>query len=231
MTLSVLIILVFFIEKILFRLLIIFVIGVIYYAVKTYKANDFVEKFYESEYVKIADFPESGVCKFFGTVELVGEPIISPFSKQECALYHFRVEELNNPNYSFEDNWEKRLEEDESCKFVIRDGNHVAYLSDDIMKDLLIKSRWEKPTKTIEEFLDRWSFKFDARNLIGMWKNLRYAEARLEPGEKILVWGKGEWRKAIDFQLPGHFNDILVITSKDDKGIFVSNETNFLDNI
>ena len=71
---------------------------------------------------------------------------------------------------------------------------------------------------------------FGARNLIGMWKNLKYTEARLEPGEQILVWGKGEWRKAIDFQLPEHFNDILVITSKDDKGIFVSNVTNFLAN-
>ena len=230
MTLSVLIILVFFIEKILFKLLILIVIGVIYYAYKTSEANDFVEKLNESEYVKIADFPESGVCKFFGTVELVGEPIISPFSKQECAQYHFRVAELNNPNYSFEDNWEDRLEEEESCKFVIRDGNHVAYLADDILKDFIIKSSWEKPTNSIEEFLDRWSFKFDARNLIGMWKNLKYTEARLEPGEQILVWGKGEWRKAIDFQLPEHFNDILVITSKDDKGIFVSNVTNFLAN-
>ena len=57
MTLSVLIILVFFIEKILFKLLILIVIGVIYYAYKTSEANDFVEKLNESEYVKIKNFP------------------------------------------------------------------------------------------------------------------------------------------------------------------------------
>lgn len=234
MTMSILIILVFLFEKLLFKIIILAVIGLIYYAFKAFQANDFNEKFKkkfnESGYVKIANFPEGEVCKFIGTVELVGEPIISPFSKQECALYHFRVEELTSPN-SLLENWEKRLEEAESCKFVIRDGDHVAYLADDILEDLLIKSRWEKRTKTIEEFHDRWAFKFDVRNFIGMWKYLRYAEARLEPGEKVLVWGKGEWKKAIEFQLPDHFNDILVITSKDDKGIFVSDEQIFFDDI
>jgi hypothetical protein len=46
----------------------------------------------------------------------------------------------------------------------------------------------------------------------------------LEKGEKVAVFGKGEWEEASRMGLPEHYEKVLVIRSSDKESVYLSDD-------
>lgn len=207
--------------------IIIVILGIIF-LVKYYFSNKTVvkRKLKKANVLKISNFMSGEVAKVIGTVEIVDKPLVSPLSNRECAYYHIHVEEkVSSDNSSY---WKTIIEEENKCKFVIRDGRSCAYIDSENIKSYIVDD-WENSSgfmndaaDFLEEYLQAHGYK--SENFLGLNKTIRYREGVLEKDERITVFGKGGWKSASQCKLPDSYNKILVITSPDDDVIYLSDD-------
>lgn len=183
-------------------------------------------KLKNSEFKKIADFKNGEVAKIVGTVEFIGPPLHSPFSKRECAHYYIHVEEKVTSGKNSK--WETLIEESISSKFLIKENDHYAFINDNKLKSYIVQDVkyssgfWKDATEDLEDYLK--SKGKESEGFLGMNRTIRYKEGVLEKNEKIAVFGSGEWKECRELSLPEKYGKILEIKSSDGEAIYLSDD-------
>ena len=175
---------------------------------------------------RITGFIDGESAKIIGKVEFVDEPLLSPLSGRECAYYYIHVEQKVSTGKS--SHWKTVIEEEKSCKFVIREGINCAYLSSHKIKSYIVQDKnytsgvFNDATEHLEKYLNAKGFK--SEGFLGLNKTLRYKEGVLENGEEIAVFGKGEWKDVNELGLPDKYGRVLAITSPDGEAVYLSDD-------
>lgn len=184
-------------------------------------------KLKKAELKKMAIFKNGDIAKIVGCVEIIGDPLIAPLSGRECSVYSIHVKErISSGKNTY---WKTRIEEEITTKFVIKDGEHYAYINDKNINCYIVKDRnyssgfMNDAGKNLEHYLNKKGYKVESA--IGLNKTLRYKEGVLEKGEEIAVFGKGEWKDAATLGLPEKYNKVLEITSDNTEAVFLSDDT------
>jgi len=176
-------------------------------------------------YKHINNYRDEEIAKIVGQVEFVDEPLIAPLSKRECAYYHVLIEQRvkSGDNSS----WTTIMEEEKSTTFIIREGNHVAFINDPSPNTYLVKDKnyssgfRNDATEELEAYLMSEGLK--SEDFFGFNKRLRYKEGILEEYEKVAVLGKGIWTEASTLNLPEKYEKVLEITA-DGSPIYLSDD-------
>lgn len=175
---------------------------------------------------KISDFISGDIAKVVGTVEYVGETLISPLSGRRCAYYYVLVEQQVSSGKS--SHWENVIEEEVAGTFVIRDGRHCAHINSKNVKSVLVEDRQyssgygNDATAELERYLNAHGQK--SEGTFGWNKNMRYKEGVLEEGELIAAMGRGEWKTAEQENLPDIYDRVLSITSTETEPVYLSDD-------
>jgi len=176
--------------------------------------------------IEISDFREGQIAKIVGEVEFIDSHLFSPLSMRKCTYYYVHIEQKVSSGKSTR--WKTIVEEEVSCKFLIKQGKYVAYINDNNIKSHIVQDRYfssrifNEPTPTIKKYLR--SKGVSNENFLGMNKTLRYKEGILEHGERVAVLGKGEWKTASSLDLPEIYNRVLEVTSESDHAIYLSDD-------
>jgi hypothetical protein len=180
----------------------------------------------KSNLKRIAHFRNGETARIVGKVEVIGTPLKAPLSGRKCTHYHVLVEEqISTGNTT---SWDKIIEDEHSIKYLIKDGSHYAYINDRRMQSYIVEDIkyssgiWKDATERLEAFLN--SYGKASEGFFGFNKTLRYKEGILEPGEKIAVLGKGEWKNAALLNLPEKYGKVLEITSNTEEAIYLSDD-------
>ena len=174
----------------------------------------------------ISRFYTGDVAKIVGKVEFVDEPIRAPLSNRECAYYHVLVEQQVSTGKS--SHWKKIIDEEKSCKFLIRDGSRYAFIKEPQLKSYIVKDRKYKSgflkdaTDVLQSYLKKHGY--ESENTLGLNKTIRYHEGILENGEAIAVLGRGEWKEAYRIGLPENYGKVLVISSTESDQVYMSDD-------
>ncbi len=185
-------------------------------------------KLKKAEFKRIDNFRNGDVAKIVGQVEFVEKPLISPLAKRKCAYYYIHIEQQVSSGKSTR--WKTIIEEEVSSKFLIRDGDHYAFINDDKLKSYIVQDRsfssgfFNDTTLELENFLTLRGHK--SENFLGFNKTLRYKEGILENEEKIAVFGKGIWKDATELELPKKYGKVLAITANNGTPIYLSDDPN-----
>ncbi len=175
---------------------------------------------------RVFSFVNGEVAKLVGKVELVDEPLVAPLSNRKCSYYHILVEQQVSSGKS--SHWKKLIEEEVSCKFVIRDGNSHAFIQGKDLKSHIIDDRkyrsgfLQDATEGLERYLNRHGYK--SENVLGLNKTIRYKEGVLEKEEEVAVMGKGEWKEAGMIDLPDYYGRVLVVSATEDDFVYLSDD-------
>ncbi|MDM8161930.1 hypothetical protein QUH73_19085 [Labilibaculum sp. K2S] len=213
-------------EPVFFFIIFAIVITVLLSAVFFSKKAIIKRKLKKSELRKIADFKNSELATIVGTVEFVDAPLLSPLSNRECSYYYVHVEQKVASGKSSK--WETIIEEEISNKFLIKEDANYAFINDDRIKSYIVQDQsystgfFTDATENLENYLNSKGYKSE-----GSWgfnKTLRYKEGILEQGEKVAVFGKGEWKDAAKLNLPEKYGQILAITSSNEDAIYLSDD-------
>lgn len=184
-------------------------------------------KLKKAELKKIANFKNGDIAKIVGCVEIIGDSLIAPLSGRACAVYSVHVKERVSAGKSTR--WITRIEDNIASKFVIKDGEHYAFVNDKNMNCYIVEDRnyasgfMNDPDKNLEQYLNKKGYK--SKGAFGFNRTFRYREGVLEKGEEIAVFGKGEWKEAVTLGLPEKYNKVLEITSGTTEAIFLSDDT------
>ncbi|MBK5193799.1 MAG: hypothetical protein JJE07_11420 [Flavobacteriaceae bacterium] len=184
-------------------------------------------KLKKAELKKIANFKNGDIAKIVGYVEIIGDPLIAPLSGRECAVYSIHVKERVSAGKSTR--WITRIEDELTTKFVIKDGEHYAYVNDKNINCYIVDDQnyasgfMNDPDKNLEQYLNKKGY--NSKGAIGFNRTFRYREGVLEKGEEIAVFGKGEWKDAATLGLPEKYNKVLEITSGNTEAVFLSDDT------
>lgn len=180
---------------------------------------------------RIFSFRNGDIAKLVGKVEFVENALKAPLSGRECAYYHVHVEQQISSGKS--SHWKTIIDEVVANKFVIRDGNEVAYVNSTRMKSYIVEDRKYRSgflndaTKHLEAYLNRHGL--ESENFLGLNKTIRYKEGILEKGEKIAVLGIGEWKDADQLDLPDFYGRVLYINACENQAIYLSDDLETLD--
>lgn len=176
---------------------------------------------------KLRDFQNGESAKIVGEVTLIGEALIAPVSRRECAFYSIILEQKVSSGKS--SHWKKIIEEEVSSKYLIKDGERYAYINDTNLKCYLVKDGnsssgfLEDASPNLMRFLESKGIK--SEGLLGFNKTLRYKEGILERGERMAVYGRGEWKDADTLQLPTIYDRVLAIISTDKEAVYLSDDS------
>lgn len=183
-------------------------------------------KLKKSDLRKIRDFKDGELARIVGTVEFVDAPLLSPLSNRECSYYYVHIEQKVGSGKNSK--WKTIIEEEISNKFLIREGDNYAFLNDKRVKSYIVQDKsystgfFTDATENLENYLA--SKGYESEGSFGFNKTLRYKEGILEQGEKIAVFGKGEWKDAASLNLPETYGKILEITSSSEDAIYLSDD-------
>ena len=127
-------------------LLILVVIVIVHLLLSDYFAPDKIikKKFNSTPRKNISTSIKDGEkIHFSGSIEIVTEPIISPLSKRECAL--FSIEILEKSSGGKVNKWESIINKDVITTYLIKNNNHYCLIYSDnvecnISKDYEYKS-------------------------------------------------------------------------------------------
>ncbi|WP_320018768.1 hypothetical protein [Labilibaculum manganireducens] len=213
-------------EPVFFFIIFAIIITVLLSAVFFSKKAIIKRKLKKSELRKIADFKDGELARIVGTVEFVDAPLLSPLSNRECAYYYVHVEQKVASGKSSK--WKTIIEEEISNKFLIKEETSYAFINDKRIKSYIVQDEsystgfFSDATENFENYLNSKGYKSE-----GSWgfnKTLRYKEGILEQGEKVAVFGKGEWKDAASLNLPEKYGRILAITSSTEDAIYLSDD-------
>ncbi len=183
-------------------------------------------KLKKAEFKNIGNFKEGEIAKIVGNVEFVDDPLIAPLSKRKCAYYYIHVEKKVSSGKR--SHWKTIIEEELSCKFLIRDGSNYAFINDQKRKCYIVQDKsfssgfLNDATDHLENFLR--SRGYESEGFLGFNKTLRYKEGILESEEEIAVFGKGKWKYAEQLELPKKYRRVLEITSSEGVPIYLSDD-------
>lgn len=183
-------------------------------------------KLKNADFKSIGDFKDGEVAKIIGNVELIDEPLISPFSNSKCSYYYIHVEEQVSSGKN--SRWKTILEEEVSSKFLIREGDNFAYINDNHIKCYIVQDKsyssgfFNDASENLEKFLNNKQIK--SEGFLGFNKTLRYKEGILENNEIIAVFGKGIWKDVVTLDLPEKYEKVLEITSNEGVAIYLSDD-------
>ena len=175
---------------------------------------------------RISDFTNGEIAKVVGEVEFISNPLVAPLSERKCAYYHVLVEQQVSSGKS--SHWNTIIEEERTGTFVIRDGKYCAHINSSKIKSYIVEARkyhsgfLNDSTEILEKFLNDHGI--ESENFLGLNKTIRYREGVLEEGEHIAAMGKGEWKSAVQEQLPETYDKVLVITSTDEEDVYLSDD-------
>jgi len=161
-------------------------------------------KLKNANYKKIAHFKNEEVTKIVGNVEFIDKSLVAPLSKCLCSYYHIKVEQYFY--FSENTNWKTISEEEDSIKFLIKDGINYALINCENLKSYIVKGKnyssgfLNNATDGLGAFLN--SKNYESKGLFGFNKKIRCKEYILEEGEEIAVYGKGVWKEANELNLP-----------------------------
>lgn len=183
-------------------------------------------KLKSSEFKRMADFKSGESAKVVGRIEFVDTPLIAPLTHRKCSHYHVKVEQKKSSGNSSK--WVTLVEEEKHNKYLIKDGSKYAYINNSFLKSYIVQDAkyssgfWTDPTEYMESYLS--SKGIDTEGFFGFNKTLRCKEGVLEKGEEVAVFGKGEWKQAIELGLPEKYGNILEITATGEEAIFMSDD-------
>lgn len=206
-----------------------FVIGfvaIVIYAVYTNKSARVRRKLKQAEFKPIKDFKSFDEAKIVGRIELVDAPLLAPFSLRKCACYHAIVEEQARSGRSTYFHTIK--EETVSTRFIIRDGEHIAYINDRNVQSHIVQdkefaaSNTSIPPDHVLSYLKKMEYK--KYDLYSLPNTLRFLEGILEPDEQVAVFGQGIWKSADQLGLPPELGDVLEIKSTSEDSVFLSDD-------
>ncbi|AWH87027.1 hypothetical protein HYN59_13900 [Flavobacterium album] len=170
----------------------------------------------------LADFKHGETAKIVGRVEFVDEPLEAPLSGRECAWYCVRIMQSHGKSSS------TLIEAEDKCRFVLRDGDKVAYINDNTIKKYIEMDKryhsgtFEDAGPRLEAYLKKHDKK--SQGFLGLNKSLHYSEGVLEKGEAVAVLGKGEWRDAESLGLPREYGVVLSITTSENNPVYLSDD-------
>lgn len=185
-------------------------------------------KLRDAESKPITQFKDGETAKLIGYIEIIGQPLIAPLSKRECSYYHIVVRHQVSSGKN--SRWETIIEEEKSCKYLIRDGDSFAFIDDKKVNHFIVKDGeftsgfLNNASGVLENYLNSKGEK--SENFLGFNKTLEYKEGILEKGEKIAVLGKGVWKNASDLDLPEKYGKILHILPSKKDGVYLSDHPN-----
>lgn len=167
-------------------------------------------------------FKDGQVAKIVGVVELVDEPLKAPLSGRTCAWYEVHItQHRNKSTYTV-------LNEQIKTRFVLRDGNNVAFINTDDIKSHVVEDEkfssgiFNDATDRLEEYLNSHGQK--SEGFLGLNKDMRYYEGVLEENETVAVLGQGYWRNAETVGLPRRYGRVLVITPPANNPVYLSDD-------
>nr|WP_319399609.1 hypothetical protein [uncultured Carboxylicivirga sp.] len=175
---------------------------------------------------RVSSFYRGDVARVVGTIEMVDTPLLAPLSNRECALYHVVVEQQKSSGKN--SYWDKLIEETQQCKYLIKDGSSFAVVNSNNIKSYIVKDKsfrsgfLNEASDVLEHYLVRHGHK--SENWVGMNKTIRYNEGVLEPHETIAVYGKGEWKEAVDLGFPASYGRILELSAPDNEALYLSDD-------
>ncbi|WP_066632274.1 hypothetical protein [Labilibacter marinus] len=184
-------------------------------------------KLKKATYKRISHFRDGDTAKIVGKVELVDKALIAPLSNRECAHYHITVEQKKSSGKN--SHWSTIIDESQTCNYVIREGEHYAFINSSHMKSYIVKDRdyssgtFNDATEELEKYLN--SKGHESENFLGLNKSIRYKEGILESNEEIAVLGQGHWKTGAQLGLPSKYKKILEIVANNDNKIFLSDAT------
>lgn len=197
------------------------IFGAAMYGIFFSKKSKVKRKLKKASSSNIGNFKDLEVAKIIGTIEPIGEPLIAPLSKRPCVFFHVHVEEEN-------DGWTTLIEQEVGSKFLIRDGEHYAYINGVDMECYVVLDKKyssgfaNDATVDLERFLN--SHGQECENFLGLNKSLRYLEGILEGDEQVAVFGSGVWREAAELDLPKEYGKVLEIIAPEESAVYVSDD-------
>ncbi|WP_197092839.1 hypothetical protein [Labilibaculum euxinus] len=213
-------------EPVFFFIIFAIIVTVLLSAVFFSKKAIIKRKLKKSELRKIADFKDGELARIVGTVEFVDAPLLSPLSNRECSYYYVHIEQKVASGNSSK--WKTIIEEEISNKFLIREETSYAFINDDRIKSYIVQDEsystgfFTDAPQNLENYLNSKGVKSESS--WGFNKTLRYKEGILEQGEKVAVFGKGEWKNAASVNLPEKYGRILTITSSTEDAVYLSDD-------
>lgn len=174
----------------------------------------------------IGTFRNGQIAKIVGHVEFIDEPLIAPLSKRKCSYYYIHIEQRVSTGKS--SRWKTIIKEEVSSKFLIREGDNVAFIKDKNIKCYIVQDKSFKSgfgndaTINLEKLLN--SRGIDSEGFLGFNKTIRYKEGILENEEKIAVFGKGTWKDTTVLELPNKYDRVLEITANQGVPVYLSDD-------
>ena len=155
-------------------LLILVVIVIVYLLLSDFFAPDKIikKKFKSTPRKNITSIIKDGEKNHFsGSIEIVTEPLISPLSKRECAL--FSIEILKKSSGGKVNKWESIINKDVITTYLIKNNNNYVLIYSDIVecnisKEYEYKSdMFNSDNGNLTYYLNQYGFK--ERNLLGIF--------------------------------------------------------------
>jgi hypothetical protein len=150
----------------------------------------------------IEDLPTSkarsvalGLVEVFGEVNVRNkDKLISPFTKEDCVYYEYKIEEYKKEGEH--SRWITMMHEKKAVPFYLKDdtGTVLVDLQNanvNIVKDNLFDSGLGKnPPQCVQEFLKEKSINYEG--WLGFNKRMKFTEAYIEPDTIMYVLGTAE---------------------------------------
>ncbi|MBL4635894.1 MAG: hypothetical protein JKY56_18685 [Kofleriaceae bacterium] len=140
---------------------------------------------------RIESFSEEEVAKIVGTLQYIGDPLISPLTGRHCAYYEIHVDEHYGGNNA---QWHTMIRESVGVEFEVDDGTGKAVVDPmSAMIAIVVDSHTrsgtlDSPTGREVAYLESHQRKSKGWFLN---KKIRYREGILESGELVAIMGRG----------------------------------------
>lgn len=181
---------------------------------------------------RIGDFRDGDTGRITGRVVFAGKTLIAPLSKRPCAWFDITVEEYYRTHSNRGGRWMVIINAKKSADVVLFDGTHYALIDTKYADSYLVKDgKYESGTfndasDDLEFFLSEYGT--TSTGFLGLNRQLRYREGILEKGETCSVSGTGRWVEAKEKGLDIPAQKILVISTKEGKPVYVTDDPGVL---
>ncbi|MGB0424238.1 MAG: hypothetical protein ACPGED_07945 [Flavobacteriales bacterium] len=173
----------------------------------------------------ITEVKHGELVRIQGKVELVGEALIAPLSGRKCAYFLAEVfERRGNGLYGIPVFQKSRMR---GVKFVIRNGKDIAVLDSVSLRErsVVMDRKWESGlfdnlSPSSKKFVH--SLGLASQEFFGSNRRLVLKEGVFEPGEKIVVYGKGYWEYSRKHGIDNNGSKVLVMHPGNEEAIYIS---------
>jgi hypothetical protein len=197
--------------------------------VVAYRSSDYIivrKKLRKAERKQVADFEDGDTGKIVGEVVLLGRTLIAPLSGRKCAYYHVVVEQQKN--YRQHPNTTELINEEKSGDVILKVGKDYVLVDTRlvytyVVKDMQFESGFMKEAdEAMEKYLAKHGHK--SVGLLGLNKDINYKEGVLEEGEKVVVFGKGQWKTKSQLRLNVPAERILHLRMDGQEAVYLSDD-------